>query len=220
MARTVTALERIGSYGVVPVVVLDDVDAAPSLGEALVAGGLACAEITFRTSAAAGAIELLAADSRLTVGAGTVLDPLQVDRAVAAGAQFIVSPGLDLDVARRCRELDVPLVPGIATATEAMAAIREGLSTVKLFPAEALGGIRIVQALAAPFAGLRFIPTGGIGLAQLPAYARHPAVLAVGGSWIAPRNLLNAGEFDEILRLAAEAVETVAGARVARGTPV
>jgi 2-dehydro-3-deoxyphosphogluconate aldolase/(4S)-4-hydroxy-2-oxoglutarate aldolase len=220
MARTVNPLERIGSCGVIPVVVIDDVDAAPSLGEALVAGGLPCAEITLRTSAAAGAIELLAADSRLTVGAGTVLDPLGVDRAVAAGAAFIVSPGLDPDVARRCRELGVPLVPGIATATEAMAALREGLSTVKFFPAEALGGIRTVQALAAPFAGLQFIPTGGIGLAELPGYARHPAVLAVGGSWIAPRDVLNACEFDEIVRLATEAVERVAAARNAGGAPV
>ncbi len=215
-----SALERIGACGVIPVVVIDDVDAAPSLGDALLAGGLPCAEITFRTSAAAGAIEILAADPRLTVGAGTVIDPLQVDRAVEAGAQFIVSPGLDLEVVRRCREVDVPVVPGIATATEAMAALREDLSTVKLFPAEALGGLRTVQALAAPFRGLRFIPTGGIGPAELPGYARHPAVLAVGGSWLAPRNLLTACEFDEIADLAAQAVASVAAARHAEGTPV
>jgi 2-dehydro-3-deoxyphosphogluconate aldolase/(4S)-4-hydroxy-2-oxoglutarate aldolase len=215
-----SALDRIGACGVIPVVVIDDVDAAPSLGEALLAGGLPCAEITFRTSAAAGAIEILAADARLTVGAGTVIDPLQVDRAVEAGAQFIVSPGLDLQVVRRCRELDVPVVPGIATATEAMAALREDLSTVKLFPAEALGGLRTVKALAAPFRGLRFIPTGGIGPDELPGYARHPAVLAVGGSWIAPRHLLTACEFDEIAELAAQAVASVAAARHAQGAPV
>jgi 2-dehydro-3-deoxyphosphogluconate aldolase/(4S)-4-hydroxy-2-oxoglutarate aldolase len=198
---------------VIPVVVLDDVDAAPSLGEALVAGGLPCAEITFRTSAALGAIEMLAADPRLTVGAGTIVDPRDAERAVAAGARFIVSPGLDVDVVRRCCELDVAVVPGIATATEAMAAMREGVSTVKLFPAEALGGVGTVRALAAPLRALRFIPTGGIGPAELPAYMREPAVLAVGGSWIAPRALLNAGEFDEIVHLAAQAVTMVAEAR-------
>jgi 2-dehydro-3-deoxyphosphogluconate aldolase / (4S)-4-hydroxy-2-oxoglutarate aldolase len=215
----VSALERIGACGVIPVVVIDDVDAAPSLGEALSAGGLPCAEITFRTSAAAGAIEILAADPRLTVGAGTVIDPLQVDRAVEAGAQFIVSPGLDLEVVRRCREVDVPVVPGIATATEAMTALRENLRTVKLFPAEALGGLRTVQALAAPFRGLRFIPTGGIGPSELAGYLRHPAVLAVGGSWIAPRALLRACEFDQIAGLAAQAVASVAAARETARAP-
>jgi 2-dehydro-3-deoxyphosphogluconate aldolase / (4S)-4-hydroxy-2-oxoglutarate aldolase len=219
MAWPMSALERIASHGVLPVVVLDDIDGAPSLGEALVAGGLPCVEITFRTSAAAPALEMLAADPRLTVGAGTILDPAQVERAVAAGAQFIVSPGLDVDVVRRCRELDVAVIPGIATPTEAMAAIREGLDTVKLFPAEALGGLRTVDALAAPFRGLRFIPTGGIGPAELAAYARHPAVLAVGGSWIASRALLKACAFDEIVRLAGEAVAAVAAARAAGGTP-
>jgi 2-dehydro-3-deoxyphosphogluconate aldolase/(4S)-4-hydroxy-2-oxoglutarate aldolase len=214
-----SALERIATWGVVPVVVLDDVDAAPSLGAALVAGGLPCAEITFRTSAAFGAIETLAADPRLVIGAGTVLDTRDVDRAVAARASFIVSPGLDLDVVARCRALDVPVVPGIATATEAMAAMRAGVNTVKLFPAEALGGVRTVQALGAPLRALRFIPTGGIGARELPAYAREPAVLAVGGTWIAPRHLLNACEFDTIRRLAAEAVASVAAARQLHGAP-
>jgi 2-dehydro-3-deoxyphosphogluconate aldolase / (4S)-4-hydroxy-2-oxoglutarate aldolase len=214
-----TTLERLGACGVIPVVVLDDVDAAPSLGEALVAGGLPCAEITLRTSAAFGAIEMLAADHRLTVGAGTALDPGDVDRAVAAGAQFVVSPGLDVEVVRRCLDLDVTVLPGIATATEAMAALREGVTTVKLFPAEPLGGVRAVQALAAPLAALRFVPTGGIGPAELHAYAREPAVLAVGGTWIAPRHLLKACEFDQILGRAADAVATVAAARQADRAP-
>jgi 2-dehydro-3-deoxyphosphogluconate aldolase/(4S)-4-hydroxy-2-oxoglutarate aldolase len=219
MARPVSALARIAALGVVAVVVLDDVDAAPALGDALCAGGLPCVEITFRTSAAAGALETLAADSRLTVGAGTILDAEAVERAVAAGAQFVVSPGLDLDVVRRCRELDVPVIPGVATPTEAMAARREGLEVVKLFPAEPLGGLRWLSALAAPLRDLRFIPTGGIGPSELASYARHPAVLAVGGSWIAPRSLLRACEFDEIVRLAREAVSTVAAARETAGTP-
>ena len=219
MARTVSALEKLATFGVVPVVVIDDVDAAPSLGEALYAGGLPCAEITFRTSAAAGALETLAADARLTVGAGTVVDVTAVDRAVSAGAQFIVSPGLDLDVARRCRELGVPVIPGVATPTEAMAARREELTVMKLFPAEPLGGLQWLSALAAPLHDLRFIPTGGIGPSELPGYLRHPAVLAVGGSWIAPRALLHACEFDEIVALASEAVASVAAARDAARAP-
>lgn len=214
------ALDRIATLGVVPVVVLDDVDAAPSLGEALLAGGLPCVEITFRTGAAAGALEILAADSRLIVGAGTILDTAQVDRAVAAGAQFIVCPGLDVDVVRRCHELEVAIIPGIATPTEAMAALREGVDTVKLFPSELLGGLRAVAALAGPFPDLRFVPTGGIGPSELSGYVQHPAVLAVAGSWIAPRALLSRGEFDEIAGSAAAAVATVAAARRAVGAPV
>lgn len=213
MAWPVSALELIQALGVVPVVVLDDAGVAPALGDALVAGGLPCAEITFRTGAAAEAVELLAGDQRLTIGAGTILEPDQVDRAVSAGARFIVSPGLDTGVVRRCRELGVPVIPGIATATEAMAARREGLDTVKLFPAEVLGGLRLLNALAAPFPDLRFVPTGGISPSELAGYARHPAVLAIGGSWIAPRALLNARDIGQIARLAAEAVASVAAAR-------
>jgi 2-dehydro-3-deoxyphosphogluconate aldolase / (4S)-4-hydroxy-2-oxoglutarate aldolase len=215
----VSALERIATFGVVPVVVIDDVDAAPSLGEALCAGGLPCAEVTFRTGAAAGALEILAGDARLTVGAGTVLDVTAVQRAVSAGAQFIVSPGLDLEVVRRCGELGVPVIPGVATPTEAIAARREGLTAMKLFPAEALGGLPWLSALAAPLPDLQFIPTGGIGPAELPGYLRHPAVLAVGGSWIAPRALLRACEFDQIVALASDAVASVAAARDAARAP-
>jgi 2-dehydro-3-deoxyphosphogluconate aldolase/(4S)-4-hydroxy-2-oxoglutarate aldolase len=208
-----TALERVQACGVVPVVVLDDASAAQSLGEALIAGGLPCAEITFRTAAAEHAIEVLARDERLTVGAGTILDPGQVDRAAAAGAQFVVSPGLDLDVVRRCRELDLPVIPGIATPTEAMSAVRAGLDTVKLFPAQVLGGLSLVTALAGPFPSLRFVPTGGIGPDELADYARHDAILAVGGSWIAPRALLATGALDEIAWRAAQARAIVDAAR-------
>lgn len=207
------ALEQIEAIGVVPVVVLDDARSAPALGEALIAGGLPCAEITFRTDAAQAAIEQLGQDPRLLVGAGTVLTPSQAEHAVAAGARFIVSPGFDADVVRRCRELEVPVLPGIATATDAMAALREGIDVVKLFPAGALGGLPMLKALAAPFPTLRFVPTGGVTQAQLADYARHPAVVAVGGSWIAPRELLAEGRVEEITRRASEAVATVAEAR-------
>lgn len=219
MAQPVSTLGRIVSFGVIPVVVIDDWAAAPALGDALAAAGLPVAEITFRTPAAVRAVELLARDSPVMVGAGTVLSPADVDRAVAAGAQFIVSPGFDAEVVRRCRELGVAVIPGVATPSEAMAALREKLGTVKLFPAQPLGGLRWLNALAAPFPGLRFVPTGGIGPAELAEYARHPAVAAVGGSWIAPRSLLRSEKFGEITRLAAEAVATVAAARQTAGVP-
>jgi 2-dehydro-3-deoxyphosphogluconate aldolase / (4S)-4-hydroxy-2-oxoglutarate aldolase len=215
MAGAMNALEAIAACGVLPVVVLDDAGAAPSLGDALLSGGLPCVEITFRTSAAADGIARLAGDPRLTVGGGTILEPAQVDRAVAAGARFIVSPGFDAAIVRRCRELDVAVIPGIATATEAMVALGEGAHTVKLFPAQTVGGLAMVSALAAPFPSLRFVPTGGIGPRELPEYIRHPAVLAVGGSWIAPRALVNERRFREIARLAAEAAMIVAAERVA-----
>ena len=212
-----SALDLIAACGVVPVVVIDDWEAAPALGDALMAAGLPVAEITLRTGAAVRAAGLLARDPRFTVGAGTVLTPADVDLAVAAGAQFIVSPGFDAEVVRRCRELGATVIPGVATPSEAMAALREGLGVVKLFPAEPLGGSRWLNALAAPFPGLRFVPTGGIGPAELAEYARHDAVTAVGGSWIAPRELLRAGDFDEISRLAAGAMAIVAAARHPEG---
>jgi 2-dehydro-3-deoxyphosphogluconate aldolase / (4S)-4-hydroxy-2-oxoglutarate aldolase len=212
-----SVLDRIAAYGVVPVVVIDDADAAPALGDALIAGGLPVAEITFRTPAAVRAAELLARDPRLTVGAGTVLSPADVDRAVKAGAQFIVSPGFDAAIVRRCREHGVAVIPGVATPSEVMAALRADLGMVKLFPAQPLGGLRWLNALAAPFPGLRFVPTGGIGPAELAEYAGHAAVAAVGGSWITPRPLLRARKFGDISRLAAEALATVAGARPAEG---
>ncbi len=149
----------------------------------------------------------MAAHGGLAVGAGTILDPEQAERAVAAGAAFIVSPGFDEDVVAKCRELGVPVVPGIATATELMRALRAGLDTVKLFPAEAIGGLRALRSLAAPFPGMRFMPTGGIGVDQLAGYLAEPAVLAVGGSWMATPAHLDAGAYPEIRRLTAEAVE-------------
>ncbi|MFD8008648.1 bifunctional 4-hydroxy-2-oxoglutarate aldolase/2-dehydro-3-deoxy-phosphogluconate aldolase, partial [Streptomyces mirabilis] len=133
--------------------------------------------------------------------------PEQAERAVAAGARFVVSPGFDDEVVEKCRELGVPVVPGIATATELMRALKAGITTVKLFPAESLGGLRALRALAAPFPGVRFVPTGGIGADQLAGYLADPAVLAVGGSWMATPAHLESGAYAEIRRLTAEAVE-------------
>ncbi|MFG2576241.1 bifunctional 4-hydroxy-2-oxoglutarate aldolase/2-dehydro-3-deoxy-phosphogluconate aldolase [Streptomyces sp. NPDC048481] len=191
---------------VLPVLTVPSAATAGPLADALVAGGARCAEVTFRTPDAEQVLKTMAAHGGLTVGAGTVLTPEQVDRAVAAGARFVVSPGFAEDVVARCRELGVPLVPGIASATELMRALRSGLDTVKLFPAEPLGGITMLRALAAPFPRARFVPTGGVDAARLPAYLAVPAVLAVGGSWMATPARLERGEYGEIRRLTAEAV--------------
>ncbi|HEX5617655.1 MAG TPA: bifunctional 4-hydroxy-2-oxoglutarate aldolase/2-dehydro-3-deoxy-phosphogluconate aldolase [Solirubrobacteraceae bacterium] len=214
-----TVLERLGAAGVVPVVVLPRADEAAPLGAALARGGLPCVEVTLRTPAAVAGIARLAADPELVVGAGTVLDATQADDVVEAGARFVVSPCVDVAVVRRCRALGVPVLPGIATPTEAMTAMAEGLDAVKLFPAGALGGPAMAAALGGPFPRLRLVPTGGIGLADVPSYLGVPNVLAVGGSWVAPFPLVRDRRFDEIARLAAAAVEAVAACRAKQGAP-
>ncbi|MFJ9241128.1 bifunctional 4-hydroxy-2-oxoglutarate aldolase/2-dehydro-3-deoxy-phosphogluconate aldolase [Streptomyces sp. NPDC101776] len=191
---------------ILPVLTVPRATMAGPLAEALVEGGARCAEVTFRTAEAEQALKSMAAHGGLTVGAGTVLTPEQAERAVAAGARFIVSPGFDSEVVAKCRELGVPVLPGIATATELLRALRAGIDTVKLFPAEALGGVPMLTSLAAPFPQVRFVPTGGIGLAHMSGYLAHPAVLAVGGSWMATAGHLERGEYAEIRRLTAEAV--------------
>ncbi|MFE0723373.1 bifunctional 4-hydroxy-2-oxoglutarate aldolase/2-dehydro-3-deoxy-phosphogluconate aldolase [Streptomyces rochei] len=190
----------------VPVLTVPSAANAGPLAEALAAGGARCAEVTFRTPDAERALGTMAAHGGLAVGAGTVLTPEHVDRAVAAGARFIVSPGYDRHVVARCRAHGVPVVPGVATASELMRALADGLDTVKLFPAEPLGGPAMVRALGAPFPGVRFVPTGGVGPARLVDYLAEPSVLAVGGSWMATAALLDAGSFAEITRLTAEAL--------------
>ncbi|POX45848.1 bifunctional 4-hydroxy-2-oxoglutarate aldolase/2-dehydro-3-deoxy-phosphogluconate aldolase [Streptomyces sp. Ru72] len=192
---------------ILPVLTVPSVATAGPLADALAAGGARCAEVTFRTADAEQVVKAMAAHGGLAVGAGTVLTPEQAERAVVAGARFVVSPGYDAEVVATCRALDVPVVPGIATATELMRALRAGLDTVKLFPAEPLGGTGMLKALTAPFPQARFVPTGGIGPAHLPAYLAHPAVLAVGGSWMATTGHLERGDYDRIRRLTAEAVE-------------
>lgn len=191
---------------VMPVLTVPSAATACPLADALVAGGARCAEVTFRTPDAEQVLRTMAAHGGLTVGAGTVFTPEQVDRAVTAGARFVASPGFDDAVVAKCRELRVPVVPGIASATELMRALGAGLDAVKLFPAELLGGIAMLHALAAPFPQAQFVPTGGIDAARLPAYLADPAVLAVGGSWMATPAHLERGEYGEIRRLTAEAV--------------
>ncbi|MGW1674976.1 bifunctional 4-hydroxy-2-oxoglutarate aldolase/2-dehydro-3-deoxy-phosphogluconate aldolase [Streptomyces sp. NPDC002324] len=192
---------------IIPVLTVPDPTTATPLADALTTGGARCAEVTFRTPDAEHVVKAMAARGGLIVGAGTILTPEQAERAVAAGARFLVSPGLDDEVIATCRELGVPVVPGIATATELMRALRAGVDTVKLFPAEAIGGLRTLRALAAPFPHVRFVPTGGIGPDLLAGYLAEPPVLAVGGSWPATPAHLERGDYTEISRLTAEAVE-------------
>ena len=205
-------LEAIATARLLPVVVIDDAQAAPPLAAALSRGGLRCAEITLRTAAAETALRAMAADPGMVVGAGTVLNAAQAARAIGAGARYIVTPGLSLEVVRHCQARSVPVFPGVATASEMLAALDAGIETVKFFPAEQLGGVSMLKALAAPFPMMRFIPTGGVTAANLAGYLRHPAVLAAGGSWMVAASLINAGDFDEITRLTAEAV-AIAAAR-------
>ncbi|MFJ7062912.1 bifunctional 4-hydroxy-2-oxoglutarate aldolase/2-dehydro-3-deoxy-phosphogluconate aldolase [Streptomyces microflavus] len=201
-AAAVLSLARI-----LPVLTVPSTGMALPLAEALAASGARCAEVTFRTRAAEDVVKAMARHGGIVVGAGTVVTAEQAERAVAAGARFIVSPGFDADVVAVCRRLDVTVVPGIATATELMRALRAGAHTVKLFPAEPLGGVRMIRALAAAFPQARFVPTGSIGLVQMPAYLAHPAVVAVGGSWMATPGHMERGDWAEIRRLTAEAVQ-------------
>lgn len=193
----------------VPVVVLDEAADAGPLAEALVTGGLPVAEVTFRTPAAGEAIRAMADRADVLVGAGTVLTREQVDEAVAAGASYVVSPGLSRAVVERCAEHGVLALPGAVTATEVQAALELGLSTVKFFPAGTSGGAPAIAALAAPFAGVRFVPTGGVGRSNVAEYLAVDAVPAVGGSWMVPRDRIRAGDFAAVRRLTAEAVALV-----------
>ncbi len=200
--------QKLARLGIVPVVAIGRAEDAVPLAKALVAGGLPCAEITFRTAAAEDAIRNMRnAFPDLLIGAGTVLSVEQARRAVAAGADFIVSPGFSLPVVDFCRMRRIPVFPGVATPTEVSAALEVGLRTLKFFPAEAMGGLKILKALAAPFAGVKFIPTGGITEENLVSYLSQPYVLAVGGSWLVKSQLIAEGKFAEITRRAAEAVE-------------
>lgn len=201
--------QTLQGFGLVPVVVLDDAADADPLAAALTAGGLPIAEVTLRTEAALSGLRRMAARGDLLVGAGTVLSPVQVDRAVEAGAAFVVSPGLSPAVVRRCAELGVPAFPGAVTATEIQAALELGITTVKFFPAETSGGVAAITALAAPFPDVRFIPTGGIDLNNLADYLRQPAVLAVGGSWMVPRAAIRGRDEHLLRQRVAEAVQFV-----------
>lgn len=209
-----TVAEKIAELGVVPVVVLEDVKDAAPLAKALVEGGLPCAEVTFRTAAAEESIKLMTAEyPDMFVGAGTVLTIDQVDRAVAAGAKFIVSPGFDPEIVDYCLEKEIPVFPGCITPSEVAQAVKRGLKVVKFFPAEQFGGVATIKAMAAPYVGLKFMPTGGVNAKNLESYLGCDKIIACGGSWMVKGDLVKAGKFDEIKDLTAEAVKLVAEIR-------
>ncbi len=202
-----TVAETIRKMGVIPVVVLQDARDALPLAKALCEGGLPCAEITFRTAAAEEAIRLMTANyPEMFVGAGTVLTVEQVEKAVKAGARFIVSPGFDPEIVRYCTERQIPVFPGAVTPSEVAQAVKHGLKIVKFFPAGQFGGIDTIKALAAPYPGLLFMPTGGVNVNNLSEYLSCDKIVACGGSWMVRESLVKEGKFDEISRLAREAV--------------
>ena len=206
--------EEIHRIGILPVIALDDAAQAVPLARALVAGGIPAAEITFRTAAGEEAIRRIAQECpEVLVGAGTVLTTEQADRAVNAGARFIVSPGTNPKVVQHCREKGVQPVPGVVTPTEIETALDLGLDVLKFFPAEPSGGLGMVKALAAPYMQIKFIPTGGISAANVGEYLKHPKILACGGSWMVKKDLVNAGKFDVIQALAAETAAIVKSVR-------
>jgi 2-dehydro-3-deoxyphosphogluconate aldolase/(4S)-4-hydroxy-2-oxoglutarate aldolase len=208
-------LRRIGELRIVPVIAIDDAADAADLGEALEEGGLPIAEITFRTDAAAESIRTLAKREGLLVGAGTVLNVDTAKRAVDCGAKFIVTPGFNPKTVQWCIDNGVPITPGTATPTDVEAALDHGLDVVKFFPAEALGGLKTLKAIAAPYGMMRFMPTGGITLENLAEYLKFPKVLAVGGSWMVARELISSKAFTKITDLTRQAVATAERARPA-----
>ena len=201
-----TIEERFEDFGVVPVVVLDDVKDALPLAKALTEGGLPCAEVTFRTEAAEESIKVMAeAYPDMVVGAGTVLTIEQVDAAVKAGAKFIVSPGFDPEIVDYCLKKEIPIFPGCVTPSEVAQAVKRGLKVVKFFPAEPSGGVVMIKAMAAPYNQLRFMPTGGIGTQNLKDYLEFNKIICCGGSWMVKADLIKNGEFDKICKLTKEA---------------
>lgn len=207
-------LKRFQEIGIIPVVVLNDAKDAAPLGKALVEGGLPCAEVTFRTEAAEESIRIMAETyPDLLVGAGTVLTTEQVDRAVAAGAKFIVSPGLNPKVVQYCIDKDVPVCPGVVTPGEIEKALELGLDVVKFFPAEPSGGLPMIKAMCAAYTKLKVMPTGGINAKNVVDYLKCDKILACGGSWMVKGDMIEAGEFDKIADMCKEAAEIVKSTR-------
>ena len=207
-------LEQIQKTGIIPVVVLDDAKDAEPLAKALCDGGLPCAEVTFRTEAAEECIRIMSEKfPEMFVGAGTILTTEQVDRAVTAGAKFIVSPGLNPRIVKYCVEKGIVITPGCANASDMEQALENGLEVVKFFPAEPAGGLNMIKALAAPYVGLKFMPTGGISPKNVRDYLAYDRIIACGGSWMVKNDLVKAGDFAAITELAKECVQIVKESR-------
>ena len=205
-----TIIDQFKKIGIIPVVVLDDAKDAVPLGKALVEGGLPCAEVTFRTEAAEESIRIMSENfPDMLVGAGTVLTTEQVDRAVNAGAKFIVSPGFNPKVVKYCIEKNIPVTPGTQTPSEMEQAIEMGLDVVKFFPAEPAGGLKMIKAVSAPYTMLKFMPTGGISADNVREYLKFNKILACGGSWMVKKDMIVNGEFDKIEELVAQAAAIV-----------
>lgn len=202
-------LDHITNHRIIPVVIIDDAANAPTLGDALVDGGLPLAEITFRTSAAPDTISTLADRGDLIVGAGTITSVSDVDAAVQAGASFLVSPGLSQAVVERAAEHNILLIPGAVTATEVQRAVEWGVRTIKFFPAETSGGLAAIRALSAPFPAVSFIPTGGVTAVNLADYLALPSVVAVGGSWMVERSLIAARNVNAMTQRTTDALRIV-----------
>jgi len=205
-------LEELGKIGIVPVVKIDDAGKAVPLVKALAAGGIPCAEITFRTAQGEEAIRRAAKEApEVLLGAGTVLTTEQVDRAIDAGARFIVSPGFNPKVVAYCLQKKIPVTPGCANPSDVEQAIEMGLDVVKFFPAEQAGGLEYIKAISAPYPALKFMPTGGINAGNIARYIAFDKILACGGSWMVGADLINAGEFEKITALSREAVFSMLG---------
>jgi 2-dehydro-3-deoxyphosphogluconate aldolase/(4S)-4-hydroxy-2-oxoglutarate aldolase len=201
--------EQLGKHKLIPVIALDEAAQAAPLGDALLAGGLPVAEVTFRTAAAAESIRILADRGDLLVGAGTVLTTEQLDQAVAAGAKFIIAPGFNPKVVNHAINRGVPVCPGVATPSDIEQALEHGLEVVKFFPAEAFGGLATLKAIAAPYKQMRFVPTGGIGPDNVCDYLAFDRVVACGGSWMVKPSLYAGGDFGPVQKAVAEAVGLV-----------
>lgn len=203
-------LEQLSKFGVVPVVVLNDAKDAEPLAKALCDGGLPCAEVTFRTAAAEESIRTMTEKyPEMLVGAGTVLTTEQVDRAMAAGAKFIVSPGFDPEIVDYCLEKEILVLPGCVTPSEVAQGVKRGLKVLKFFPAEQYGGVATIKAMAAAYVGIQFMPTGGINPKNVKDYLACDKIFACGGSWMVKGDMIEAGEFDKIEALTKEAVAII-----------
>lgn len=203
-------IELIKSLRIVPVVAISDASKAEGLANALVVAGLPIAEITLRTPASLEALKIAANNRDLHVGVGSLRNGEDLKRAIDVGAKFAVSAGFSPSVAAEANKQGVPYFPGVSTPTEMLQAINEGITTLKFFPAETLGGVNALKAMSAPFPGISFMPTGGITAANAQQYLELPSVVAVGGSWMVAQKLIDAGDFDEIISLTKEAVKVCA----------
>jgi 2-dehydro-3-deoxyphosphogluconate aldolase / (4S)-4-hydroxy-2-oxoglutarate aldolase len=201
---------QLQQFKILPIITIDEAEKALDLADALVAGGLSCGEVTFRTPAAGEALRRIAAERpNILIGAGTVLTPEQAAGAKNAGARFVLSPGLNKRVVAWCQDHDLPIFPGVATPTDIEMALEQGLEVVKFFPAEQIGGVAYLRAVSAPFPALQFMPTGGINAKNVAEYLAFDRVVSCGGSWMAPQSWIAAGAFDRIRDAVRESVEAV-----------